>query len=254
MKISLSPTFLLSASCLCTSTTNAFSPSGSHTFQSKTLQQPSSSSRSRSNTDTNRICSSSNIHNSSRGITAAAAHKEKHTEFTPTPTTLPLAQQVSTVLQQSTKQAHKILTTTILATTLLLASASTLPANAGSASDYGALSDEQKAVAEAWRIVDNNFIDRTFNHQDWFKVRQEAVKKKYKTMGEAQVEIERLVGTLGDKYTRYLPPAKYRSMVDSATGTLAGVGVEISFSADRESGKIIVADTEPTSPASIGTY
>jgi len=73
-------------------------------------------------------------------------------------------------------------------------------------------------------------------------------------MDEAQVEIERLVGTLGDKYTRYLPPAKYRSIVDSATGTLAGVGVEISFSLDKESGRIIVADTEPTSPASIGTY
>ena len=68
------------------------------------------------------------------------------------------------------------------------------------------------------------------------------------------MEIERLVSTLGDKYTRYLPPAKYRSIVDSATGTLAGVGVEISFSLDKESGKIIVADTEPTSPASIGTY
>jgi C-terminal processing protease CtpA/Prc len=188
--------------------------------------------------------------NISRGITAVSAHKENQAERTPTS-----LQEVTTVIQQNTKKAQKILTTAILATTLLLASASaSLPANAGSSSDYGALTDEQKAVAEAWRIVDNNFIDRTFNQQDWFKVRQEAVKKKYTNMNEAQVEIERLVSTLGDKYTRYLPPAKYRSIVDSATGTLAGVGVEISFSLDKESGKIIVADTEPTSPASIGTY
>lgn len=118
------------------------------------------------------------------------------------------------------------------------------------AADYGSLSDEQKAVAEAWRIVDNNFIDRTFNNQDWWKMRQDIVKKKYKNMDEAQIEIEKMVGSLGDKYTRYLPPSKYRSIVDSATGTLAGVGVEIS--SDKETGKIFVSDTEPSSPASMG--
>ena len=118
------------------------------------------------------------------------------------------------------------------------------------AADYGSLTDEQKAVAEAWRIVDNSFFDRTFNNQDWFKVRQDSVKKKYKDMGEAQAEIEKIVSSLGDKYTRYLTPAKYRSIVDAATGTLAGVGVEIS--SNKETGTIFVADTEPSSPASNG--
>eukprot|EP00979_Chaetoceros_neogracilis_P002571 scaffold435_cov275-Chaetoceros_neogracile.AAC.23 len=149
-------------------------------------------------------------------------------------------------LQTTVKQAQQLLTTTILATTLLLASPAITHA---SSSDYAAMTDEQKAVAEAWRIVDNNFIDRTFNNQDWFKVRQDVVKKKYKNMNEAQVEIETIVASLGDKYTRYLPPAKYRSIVDAATGTLAGVGVEIST--NKDAGTIIVADTEPTSPANI---
>lgn len=116
-----------------------------------------------------------------------------------------------------------------------------------SASDYGSLSDDQKAVAEAWRIVDNNFIDRTFNNQDWFKIRQNAVKQKYKTNQEALDAIDKIVSSLGDKYTRYLPQAKYRSIVDAATGTLAGVGVEISV--DKETGKIFASDVEPSSPA-----
>jgi len=149
--------------------------------------------------------------------------------------------------QKTTKSAQQILATTLLATTLLLASPTIAHA---SSSDYGAMTDEQKAVAEAWRIVDNNFIDRTFNNQDWFKVRQDVIKKKYKSMNEAQTEIETMVAGLGDKYTRYLPPAKYRSIVDAATGTLAGVGVEITT--NKDAGTIIVADTEPTSPASIG--
>mmetsp|Transcript_7154 Transcript_7154/g.13581 ORF Transcript_7154/g.13581 Transcript_7154/m.13581 type:complete len:506 (+) Transcript_7154:117-1634(+) len=149
-------------------------------------------------------------------------------------------------LEQIKTNAQKIFITVALTLTLCFSS-TVMPS---SASDYGALTDEQRAVAEAWRIVDNNFFDRTFNHQDWFKVRQDAIKKKYKTMAEAQDEIDRLVSSLGDKYTRYLPPAKYRSIVDSATGTLAGVGVEISM--DKDTGRIYVSDTEPSSPASMG--
>ncbi len=145
---------------------------------------------------------------------------------------------------------QKSITAFALACTLFT-SPSPMFLNTASAADYAALTDEQKAVAEAWRIVDNNFFDRTFNNQDWFKVRQDSVKKKYKNMGEAQIEIEKIVGSLGDKYTRYLPPAKYRSIVDAATGTLAGVGVEIST--DKDTGKIYVSDTEPSSPASNGT-
>ena len=93
------------------------------------------------------------------------------------------------------------------------------------ASDYGSLTVEQKAVAEAWRLVDNSFIDRTFNNQDWFQLRQDNIKRKYKSMNEAQDAITIMLGKLGDKYTRYLSPAKYQSLVDSATGTLAGVEI-----------------------------
>ena len=118
-----------------------------------------------------------------------------------------------------------------------------------SAADYGSLTDEQKAVAEAWRLVDNSYIERTFNNQDWFGIRQDSVKKKYKNMDEARSEIQSIVSSLGDKYTRYLPPAKYQSMVDSATGTLAGVGVEISTDSN---GRIIASDVEANSPAARG--
>lgn len=116
------------------------------------------------------------------------------------------------------------------------------------AADYGSLTEEQKAVAEAWRLVDNSFLDRTFNHQDWFQLRQDYVKQRYKNMDEARAAIDKMVSTLGDKYTRYLPPSKYQSLVDSATGTLqmAGVGVEISV---NKEGRILASDVEDKSPA-----
>ncbi len=140
-----------------------------------------------------------------------------------------------------------------LSCTIFLSPLSLLEPQSAVAADYGSFTDEQKAVAEAWRIVDNNFYDRTFNDQDWFQIRQDAViKKKYKNNQEARDAIDKIVSSLGDKYTRYLPPAKYRSIVDSATGTLAGVGVEISV--DKDSGKIYVSDVEPSSPALMGTF
>jgi len=115
-----------------------------------------------------------------------------------------------------------------------------------SAAGYGSLSKEQKAVAEAWRLVDNSFIDRTFNGQDWFEMRQTLVKQKYKSMDEARSSIDKLVSSLGDKYTRYLPPSKYQSIVDSAQGTVAGVGIEISV---NKQNKVIASDVEASSPA-----
>jgi carboxyl-terminal processing protease len=69
-------------------------------------------------------------------------------------------------------------------------------------SDYASFTPEQRFVAEAWRTVDSVYIDRTFNHQDWFKIRQDAVlNKKYDTMEDARVEVSRMLDTLGDRYT-----------------------------------------------------
>jgi carboxyl-terminal processing protease len=118
------------------------------------------------------------------------------------------------------------------------------------ASDYNSLSEEQKLVAEAWRLVDNSFLDRTFAKQDWWNVREQYVKRKYKSMEEARQAIAEFTATLQDPYTRYLPPSKYQSLVDSATGTLAGVGMEISTSGESSARHILASDVEPNSPAS----
>ncbi|KAG7368489.1 ClpP/crotonase-like domain containing protein [Nitzschia inconspicua] len=151
----------------------------------------------------------------------------------------------ATPFQQIRKQNRNEFVTTIsaaaLATSLFLSSSQ--PAMAAG---YESLSSEQKFVAEAWRTVDATFLDRTFNGQDWFQVRQDLVKKKYKSMEEAQEAVSNMMSNLGDKYTRYLSPAKYQSLVDSATGTLAGIGVEIATNKEQVP---IVSDVEPNSPA-----
>jgi carboxyl-terminal processing protease len=63
-----------------------------------------------------------------------------------------------------------------------------------------------------------------------------------------------MLGSLGDKYTRYLPPAKYDSMVNAATGNLVGVGVELASTttSTTTAQRIVVADVEPNGPADKG--
>ena len=138
--------------------------------------------------------------------------------------------------------------TAAIGSTILTLSILLQPVLPATAADYASFSDEQRFVAEAWRTVDNAYIDRTFNHQDWFKLRQDAIKKKYKNMAEAQTEVENILSSLGDRYTRYLPPAKYDSIVNAATGNVYGVGVELA----QDTEKVIAADVEPGGPAAMG--
>eukprot|EP00180_Rhodochaete_pulchella_P000721 Plantae.Rhodophyta-Rhodochaete_pulchella.ctg15517.p1 GENE.Plantae.Rhodophyta-Rhodochaete_pulchella.ctg15517~~Plantae.Rhodophyta-Rhodochaete_pulchella.ctg15517.p1 ORF type:complete len:463 (-),score=63.82 Plantae.Rhodophyta-Rhodochaete_pulchella.ctg15517:8-1309(-) len=110
-----------------------------------------------------------------------------------------------------------------------------------------ALSEEQKLVAEAWRIVDQGFVDRTFNNQDWFKIRMKAVKHQYHDMNQAYEGIRLMLAKLDDVYTRFLSPEQYGSITSAATGEVAGVGIEL-FPA-RVDGEIVVMSPVDDSPA-----
>lgn len=90
-----------------------------------------------------------------------------------------------------------------------------------------ALSDAQKLIAEAWRVVDQSYVDRTFNNNDWFSVRMKTVKRQYPTVEDAYPAIRNMFALLADPYTRFLTPQQYSSLTSSATGEFAGVGVEM---------------------------
>jgi hypothetical protein len=87
--------------------------------------------------------------------------------------------------------------------------------------------ERQRLAAETWRTVDDLYIDRTFNGQDWFKLRQSVVKRDYKTDEELFSGLRDMIGKLGDKYTRFLTPAQYSALLSSTKGELVGLGVEL---------------------------
>lgn len=181
------------------------------------------------------------------GHPAISTASKTATKSVPSPGMAEVKAQITAnkIFEEATASAIRGLKNIGVATAFGLLASSTLPLPADAAG-YGSFTAEQKFVAETWRTVDSTYLDRTFNGQDWFQIRQDLVKKKYKSFDEAQTAVSDMMSTLGDKYTRYLSPAKYQSMVDSATGTLAGVGVEI---ATNQEGLVKVSDVEPNSPA-----
>ena len=62
---------------------------------------------------------------------------------------------------------------TVIPSVLTLAFALGMPMEANSE-----LPSPNHIVAQAWSIVDATYVDRTFNNQDWFKIRQDVVKRK----------------------------------------------------------------------------
>eukprot|EP01036_Dinobryon_divergens_P028000 gene28000-36879_t len=123
--------------------------------------------------------------------------------------------------------------------------------------DSSSWTDRNRLAAETWRAVDEGYLDRTFGGQDWFKLRQEVVKKNYKSDEELYQSLTTMVSKLGDKYTRFLNPAQYSALLSSATGQLTGIGVELEVlvpsTVEGKSttlrGTTVVARTEDGSPA-----
>lgn len=118
-----------------------------------------------------------------------------------------------------------------------------LSVNAFAAADW---TDRNRLAAETWRAVDEIYLDRTFNGQDWFRLRQDVVKRDYKSDEELYSSLKSMVSKLGDRYTRYLTPAQYSALVNSATGELIGLGAELI--AD-DAGGTVIARMEDASPA-----
>lgn len=112
-----------------------------------------------------------------------------------------------------------------------------------------ALTEEQKLVAEAWRLVDRAYVDDSFNHQNWWLVRQKAMKQPLNTREQAYTAIQQMLASLDDPFTRLLKPNQYKSLQTNTAGELTGVGLQIA--SDPDSGLLKVIAPIAGSPAEL---
>jgi len=109
-----------------------------------------------------------------------------------------------------------------------------------------AISDSQLLFLEAWRAVDRAYVDKSFNGQSWFRVREEAVKRtSMETRSEAYAAVRAALASLGDPYTRFLTPDEAEALQGATSGAVTGVGVQLGPAAE---GAAVLA-TAPGGPA-----
>ena len=111
-----------------------------------------------------------------------------------------------------------------------------------------ALSDAQQLVVEAWRLVNQSYVDPDrFETVHWKRLRQKALERSIQSSGEAYDAIEAMIAPLGDPYTRLLRPQDFATLQSNTQGTVSGVGLQLG---QREGdGRIQVIAPLENSPA-----
>jgi carboxyl-terminal processing protease len=108
--------------------------------------------------------------------------------------------------------------------------------------------DSPKAlVDEVWQIVNNEFVDKDFNHNDWLKVRTELLSKSYTSKEQAYEAIQVALKRLEDPYTRFLDPTSFADLTSQTAGELSGVGIRLEL--DEKTSELKVYEPIANSPA-----
>ncbi|MEM8831671.1 MAG: carboxyl-terminal processing protease CtpC [Cyanobacteria bacterium P01_G01_bin.19] len=109
-------------------------------------------------------------------------------------------------------------------------------------------SGTKETVDEVWQIINHQYVDTSFNNNDWLKVRQEFVKDaSYNSQEDAYTAIREMLGRLEDPYTRFMNPEEFQNMRIDTSGELTGVGIQIAK--DEETDKLIVISPIEDTPA-----
>ncbi len=102
-----------------------------------------------------------------------------------------------------------------------------------------AFTPEQQLVLQAWRTIDRAYYDSSFNHQNWWAIRDRTMKEQIPTEEAAYQAISKMIATLDEPFTRLLRPEQYRSLQVNTAGELSGVGLQIGVKADSNAIEVI---------------
>ncbi|MBN3889993.1 MAG: S41 family peptidase [Nostoc sp. JL31] len=103
----------------------------------------------------------------------------------------------------------------------------------------------QKLVDEVWQILDKNYVDANFNHQDWKAIRQQYLSRSYSSKKQAYGAIQEMVAKLGDRYTEFYDPQEFKALNSDISGNLSGVGLELAEN-EKTKALTVVAPIEGT--------
>ena len=97
---------------------------------------------------------------------------------------------------------------------------------------------------EVWTVVQQNFVDNTFNGNNWDDVKRDYTEKIRQGANEGEIT-KKMLGLLGDKYTRLLDKAYFESI-----WKYDAIGVGLLFQSDPKMGNQMMIASPPLSGSS----
>jgi carboxyl-terminal processing protease len=108
--------------------------------------------------------------------------------------------------------------------------------------------DSPKVVLdEAWQLVNQYYVDNSFNHNDWQAVRQELLKSSYTSKEQAYTALRAALKKLQDPYTRFMDPEQFTSLTTQTSGELSGIGIRLEM--NKVTKLLTILDPIPGSPS-----
>jgi carboxyl-terminal processing protease len=106
----------------------------------------------------------------------------------------------------------------------------------------------KEVIDEVWTVINHQFVDATFNQNDWKAVRKNYLGRSYNSRKEAYDASREMLKLLNDPYTRFMDPDEYNNMKIDTSGELSGVGIQLAV--DEKTKKLTVVAPIEDSPAS----
>lgn len=111
-----------------------------------------------------------------------------------------------------------------------------------------ALKDSPKAIVDqVWQLVNREYVDGSFNNQDWQTARRSLLSKNYTSREQAYVAVRQTLKRLGDPYTRFMDPKEYQALTSQTSGEVSGIGIRMEI--NRSTQLLTVVEALENSPA-----
>ncbi|WP_026731992.1 carboxyl-terminal processing protease CtpB [Fischerella sp. PCC 9605] len=111
-----------------------------------------------------------------------------------------------------------------------------------------ALQDSPKQVVDqVWQLVNREYVDGSFNRQNWQTMRLSLLSKNYSSREEAYVAIREALQKLGDPYTRFMDPKQFEALTSQTSGEVSGIGIRMEVNETNK--RLVVVEALENSPA-----
>ena len=111
-----------------------------------------------------------------------------------------------------------------------------------------ALQDSPKAIVDqVWQLVNREYVDGSFNNQDWQTARKTLLSKNYTSREQAYVAVRQTLKRLGDPYTRFMDPQEYQALTSQTSGEVSGIGIRMEI--NQETQLLTIVEALENSPA-----